>query len=148
MIELKGNLFDFDGDAIFITTNGVIKHNGHLVMGAGVAKAAVMRHEWMPKVCGETVCDRGSGVYHWPVDDSTYENIGIFPTKHHWRDDSCLDLIERSARQLVDLADDMGWQRVGLPRPGCGRGGLKWGDVKAVIERLFDDRFYIVDRAK
>ena len=38
---LTGNIFDYVGlvDAICITTNGTIKSNGELVMGAGVAKA-------------------------------------------------------------------------------------------------------------
>ena len=37
---IKGNIFDYIGkvDAICITTNGTIKSNGELVMGAGVAK--------------------------------------------------------------------------------------------------------------
>ena len=44
MIELKGdyNIFELpkNGEAICITTNGIVKQNGHAVMGAGIAKQA------------------------------------------------------------------------------------------------------------
>ena len=44
MLELKGNYDIFalpkDGEAMCVTTNGIVKSNGHAVMGAGIAKTA------------------------------------------------------------------------------------------------------------
>ena len=40
MKEVKGNIFNYIGiaDAICVTTNGIVKKDGSLVMGAGIAK--------------------------------------------------------------------------------------------------------------
>jgi hypothetical protein len=54
------------------------------------------------------------------------------------------NIIERSARQLKKLADEKGWKKVIIPRPGCGYGELNWVDVKSVIETILDDRFHII----
>jgi hypothetical protein len=56
-----------------------------------------------------------------------------------------IDLIEKSCRQLVTLADDNNWYDVICPRFGCGNGGLSWGDVRIVCEKYLDDRFTIMD---
>jgi hypothetical protein len=41
--------------------------------------------------------------------------LGTFPVKHRWREAADLELIERSARQLVELADLFGYQRLFAP---------------------------------
>jgi len=55
-----------------------------------------------------------------------------------------LDIIVKSAKELVKLTDDEGYKSVVLPRPGCGAGELKWEDVKPHLEEIFDDRFFII----
>jgi hypothetical protein len=42
--------------------------------------------------------------------------LASFPVKRHWRDEADPDLIERSAHQLVALAEKFGYGRVVLPR--------------------------------
>lgn len=68
-----------------------------------------------------------------------------FPVKHHWREQADLDLIERSAHQLVELAGKFGYNAL-FPRPGCGNGARSWPrDVKPLLEKfLFDERFVVI----
>jgi len=139
----KGTL----ADAICFTSNGVLKKNGALVMGAGVAKAFRDRIVGVDIAAGVAV--KANGNICQPV--LTLSNIDFgtvtivaFPTKHHWRNDSSIDLIKRSAEQLVELADKNDWKKILLPPPGCGMGNLSFEkDVRPVLEKILDDRFIV-----
>ena len=49
--------------------------------------------------------------------------------------------------ELVILSDENGYNKVLLPRPGCGHGGLNWErDVKPLLQERLDDRFIVVNR--
>lgn len=50
-------------------------------------------------------------------------HLGTFPVKHHWREAADLELIQRSAHQLVELANRFRYQLLLIPRPGCGKAG-------------------------
>lgn len=154
MKEIKGNIFDqTDADAICVTTCGVVKSNGELVMGAGIAKQFANRYPLLAKHLGGLVSTYGNQVYGYSK--SYGSNVYVtkkehrpvvfsFPTKHDWKDPSSLKLIEESAEQLVEKANFCDFTKIVLPRPGCGLGQLNWEDVKAVIEPILDDRFYII----
>lgn len=137
MKERIGDLWDHYPGRVLrcVTTNGVVKRNGELVMGAGVARQAAQRHPRLPSILGRLVQERGNHVH--VVDD-----LASFPTKHHWKQPSDLNLIIRSARELVYEARN--FDSVVMTRPGCGLGRLKWEDVRPWLENLFDDRFLVV----
>lgn len=132
-------------DAICFTSNGVVKTNGELVMGAGIAKA--FRYRWpdLPKRFGAVVRLDGNRVQYYEQ-QLTYEKdifIVSFPTKNHWKDDSDIELIKKSANELIQLTDRMKWKSVGLTKPGCGLGGLSWNEVSKVVGPILDDRITI-----
>lgn len=56
----------------------------------------------------------------------------IFPTKDHWRNPSRLEWIEAGLVDLQRYAP--GFQSLAVPALGCGLGGLKWDDVKRLME--------------
>lgn len=154
MLEIKGNIFDIeDADAICVTTNGVLNRAGELVMGQGTPTAShiaaqfAKRYPRLPFQLGKLVERYGNNV-HVPSlawTDHNPPHVVSFPTKHDWKKPSDLKLIEQSARQLVAVADHLGWGKIVLTRPGCGRGGLDWtSEVKPIVELLLDDRFYVI----
>lgn len=138
--EDVGDLWTYPCDARVITTNGVVKANRELVMGAGVAKAAATRYPRLAKYLGESVAAFGNTpvVYH------ALTTVVSFPTKHDWREPSDPKLIEQSAHTLARITNAYGWKDVAMTRPGCGLGGLQWADVKKIIEPILDSRFVVL----
>lgn len=138
-----------DVDAIAITTNGMRRKDGSAVMGAGIAKAAAQRYPGIDRRLGQLLAQSGNHVYilHRGGEEpwaGEARDVVAFPTKKHWRDPSDRDLIRRSAEGLVKAAAFRGWQRIALPRPGCGLGGLDWeSQVKPLLAELWDERFLV-----
>jgi len=128
-------------DAVCITTNGTIKKNGAAVMGRGCALEAKTKFNGIDSILGNTIKQKGNQINH------LLENIYSFPVKHNWWERADPTLIEQSAIQLKQLADENDWKLVCLPRPGCGNGGLDWRDVKQILEKAqLDARFVIVSK--
>lgn len=132
-------------DAICFTSNGITKKDGKLVMGAGVAKVFRDTFVGIDQEAGTLVKKNGNICQ---VVRDTFVlgkplSIVAFPTKYHWKDDSDLDLIEKSASELYNMANQYGWKTVFLPKPGCNNGRLDWNDVKALLQPKLDNRFII-----
>lgn len=141
MIEVQGDLWEIPADARVVTTNGIVMRDGRLIMGGGCALEAAQRYPDMPKRLGMLVTHWGNHSYVMEEED----NIVIsMPTKHHVKDPSDPDLIVRSAKEMVLHANEYHLNRVLVPRPGCGLGGLLWEDVKVLLAPIFDNRFYVV----
>jgi len=139
-------------DAICFTSNGIVKSNNELVMGAGVAKAFKNRFPIVPKSAGDLVKKNGNICqvvktmkFAGPKEDvSNTFSIVAFPTKNDWKDKSDLNLIITSAKQLISMADNHGWNKIYLPKPGCLNGQLNWEtQVKSAIKDILDDRVII-----
>ncbi len=60
-----------------------------------------------------------------------------FPTKGHWRSVSNIADIEKGLQDLVAQIGALGIRSIALPPLGCGNGGLRWSDVKPLIEHHF-----------
>lgn len=163
MKEAFGNIWDMKNDAICITTNGYVKKNGDAVMGRGIAKEAVDAYPQLPSWLGNHLRRNGNhvtiGSFDYPCTtwetslDTCEQVFFIFPVKPEfgpngemgWKARADIELIERSAKELVELVDEFSYMKTVLvPRPGCGNGGLKWEQVKPVIEPILDDRFTVV----
>lgn len=111
-------------------------------MGAGVALRAKQFFPHLPQSLGIHVKSHGNIPY---VD--VHRGIITLPTKHHWRDDSDIDLIVSGVKRVVVLVNALPFpeeRRIAMTRPGCGNGRLRWSDVKDAIEPLLDDRFFVL----
>lgn len=129
MIEACGNLWTFQPEAIdnedrtllrCITTNGATRRDGAAVMGRGCASEA---KEMLPGIeykLGGLLNQHGNRVLRLAkLSDGSH--LASFPVKHHWRVPADLELIERSAAQLVELVEKFSYTAAVLPRPGCGK---------------------------
>jgi len=139
-----------DADAVCITTNGsLVDGRRRGVMGRGCAKQAADRYAAdhqinLPYVLGRHLKKYGNhtGVLLPPPPYT----LVMIPVKHEWSEPADVELIRRSLAELVVLTDTLGWDRVVLPRPGCGSGGLDWDadGLRTACAAILDDRFMVV----
>ena len=140
MREIVGDLWQehAGGAIVAITTNGMVNRVSRAVMPRGCARQARERFPDLLQTLGSLlrqhgnhVFDLGNHIVSFPVEEDPYQ----VPE---------MRLIDQSCRELVELADYKGWQKVVVPRPGCGGGGLQWTEVKTILERHFDERFHVI----
>ena len=154
LTEIIGDLWDQEADIICITTNGFVKNNGQAVMGKGCAKEAVERIGGIKSMLGTLIKKHGNCVS--PIINMDYIDdegnshsrvLCSFPVKNNWWEDADLNIIARSARQLLVVVDAYQLENVVVPRPGCGAGNLKWEDVRPVLEEVWggDSRIKVID---
>lgn len=156
--EIIGNAFNNpyleEVDAICVTTNMSTKRNGKAVMGAGIAKDAKSRFHGIDEDLGSLIRDKGSVVF--PIRNEKFhlgkntKEIAIvaFPVKFEWWEQANAKLIEDSTKKLIALANERGWTKVILPRPGVGSGKLDWEKkVKPIMEEYLDERFLVIKRS-
>jgi hypothetical protein len=138
--EFFGNLWDFAGITA-ITTNGFLKRNRTCVMGRGCARQAAARFPELPSKLASRISAQGNHVSYFPE----YRVI-TFPVKHNWWEAADLNLIGRSARELLKIIEVKKInEAIYLPRPGCGNGRLRWEEVKTILSPILkSDQFHIV----
>jgi len=136
MIELKrGNLLEADAEALVNTVNCVG------VMGKGIAlqfKQAFpdnFREYYKAFRAGEVQPGKVLVVRRSLMNPKYIIN---FPTKRHWKGRAKLADIEAGLHSLTHEVEELGLKSVAVPPLGCGNGGLRWGQVKPIIERAFD----------
>lgn len=163
MQEIRSDMWKtiFKPDAIVITTNGVVRKDGLAVMGRGTALAGAARFPGLQKHLGSMIKQFGNHVYvysganwsglgQWSLyrEENQPKYVICFPTKEDYSDDAKTTLIERSAQELAIIARAFDLKSIVLPRVGCGEGKLEWIDVKPILEKYLDDRFYVVEAPK
>lgn len=149
MILCTGDIWDELGkaDLILVPGNSTLKTNGELVMGAGAAMELAQRFPDAPRVFGKGnqspncyQCNYGV-VFNDLVNDGVEYRVGLFQSKIHWRDRGNLNIIARSAGQLLNFANVQRDWRIAMCFPGIGLGGLNRADVLPILEKLPDNVF-------
>ena len=133
---------------ICTTTNGIVKHDGTLVMGAGNAKQTATLCPGIALKLGKFVKQYGNRCFNcgtYTIHNKLH-TICSFPTKGDYRNKSSLPLIIQSAQQIMAMADKFNWTKVYVPIPGCGCGGLNPTEVLQALHPMLDDRFIIISR--
>lgn len=144
IIYRRTSIFDSPAQTLVNTVNCVG------IMGKGLAHAFKEREPDMFKAY-KRICDDKALVpgklWLWRGRKSWVLN---FPTKIHWRNPSRLDWIEQGLEKFVSAYAAQGITEISFPQLGCGNGGLKWDDVRPLMEhylRKIDIPVYIHDFA-
>jgi hypothetical protein len=144
MLEVYGNLWEYEADARVITTNGTITKSMKAVLGRGCALEASMRYPQLKVQLATQLMITGNHCYAWRFTERDKILI-TFPVKHEWMQKADLDLITRSSHELITIVNRLNISSIVLPRPGCGNGKLIWEDeVKPILEKVLGDRFYVI----
>lgn len=142
MIEVFGNIWQYNADIRFITTNGTVLPNGCCAMGAGTALIAREKYPGLDKKLGQRIKKHGNTIFYFEE-----FRLATFPVKHNWWETADLDLIKTSAQRLVDTCGLEEGTTVVIPRPGCGNGHLDWEDVRLILEPIFvSDQIHVITR--
>ena len=135
---LTGDIWGSKADAIVIPVNTVG------VMGAGLALEVKKRYPQVFKEYKDD-CKRGLlqvGHIRTYIPSNEEYCLLFFPTKKDWLKPSKLEYIEEGLKDLVLTIRLLKWtgiQSIALPQLGCGCGGLKWEDVKPLMEKYLKD---------
>lgn len=146
MLQRIGDIWSFRGpsDWICVTTCGVVKFDGKLVMGRGIALEASKRYPGLAATAGALVKTNGLR-----VEALWHEKLILFPTKNHFKDKSDINLILKGILQLLEIFNSHDWEdtRLLLPRLGCGNGHLDWAEVEPLMQHyLTEDRFIVFSK--
>lgn len=128
----KGDIFESPAPVIVNPVNGVG------VMGKGLALEFKKRFRNMYTEYLK-LCVQGKvriGTLNLVQDGFT--QILLFPTKDHWKNSSTIENIEAGLEAFCSEYQAMGIDLVAFPKLGCGCGGLKWEDVKALMEKYLE----------
>ena len=118
-------------DIVFFTANQVVKANGHLVMGAGNAKAARDAVQGSALAFGQSLGEKRVHVIR-------FQGIwlGALVTKQHFKDPSDLEFVIKSLRELFKMAKRNPTKTFHVPYPAIGNGGLKRNQLDKYISQL------------
>lgn len=124
-------------DVFMITTNPIIKQDGSVVMGRGIALQAKERFPKLPYDFGCILKDLGNTCIG---QIGIYENTHIwyFMVKNHWASDADLGVITSSLWSLQTKFQGSS-KRIDLNFPGIGNGRLPRDSVLYLLEDLSDN---------
>ena len=146
MISYKtGNILTEDAEALVNSVNCMG------VMGRGIAlqfkKAFPENYERYVAACKRGEVQPGR-MFVFETGQLTNPRLIInFPTKRHWRGKSRMLDIEAGLVALAEVVRSRNLQSIAIPPLGSGLGGLKWSEVRPLIDgalREFSDRQVII----
>jgi len=134
---VQGDLLKANAEALVNTVNCVG------IMGRGIAaqfkKAFPQNYKAYKKVCDNKELHTGK-MFVFKLSDDLYSSqkyVINFPTKRHWKGKSRIEDIELGLKALVNDVTKLGLSSIAIPPLGCGLGGLKWSQVREMIEVAF-----------
>ena len=133
MKYVKGNLLEADAQALVNTVNTVG------VMGKGIALQFKERFPLNFKIYADA-CKKGEMRIGKMLVVREHRLQGEFiiinfPTKTEWYKKSQYNYIEEGLKDLAKVIVDYKIDNIAIPPLGCGNGGLRWSNVKSMMEK-------------
>lgn len=157
MIQEFGDMWSVwdKADLFLITTNGCVKPDYRLVMGAGIAKQARDRWPGVDLRIGTALCGISEYRTEFVRNERKYIllepeygllvsndwprlRLGLFQVKRHFHTIASIGLIKKSAGMLIDWCASHPESQVHLNFPGIGNGGLEVDAVTPIVSSLPD----------
>lgn len=147
---VKDDLWNSKDTLILVTGNSYITKDSKLVMGRGAAKEAVERFPGIDYSIGKMIKDRDAHLQRYGVlidkfttEKLSYQLLGVFQVKYHFKDIADLQLIKYSCDVLSTFV--LPWiNSVSINFPGIGYGNRTMEEVLPIISHLPDNvTFYI-----
>lgn len=130
--EISGDIFQSDG-IVAIPVNVVG------VMGKGLAKSFALRYPSFKSLYQTAIRDGLLDVHTPCVLTHKGKTFIMFPTKGDWRNKSNINDIEKALDNLRPVCEKMNITMVALPALGCGCGELNYAEVKALVQKKFEN---------
>ena len=144
----KGDMWESfpESDLFLVTGNSVVKKDGTLVMGRGIAKEAKERYPQFPLAAGQYLSRHQEYRKNKPYGLllNVYKmcpKLGVFQVKAHYKDKASIELIRYSTMLLsiyIKKYESM-INTVNLNFPGIGYGGLDRKEVLPILEEFLSD---------
>ena len=126
-----GDIFSIEG-----VTNYAHGCNCAGAMGKGIALVFREKYPQMYNTY-RTLCRNGKfqpgSIYEYYTGKGYVFNLG---TQISWKTGATLPYIRTALQNMVSFALDNGVHKISMPTIGAGLGGLKWNDVKCIIEEI------------
>ena len=105
------------------------------LMGAGIAKSIAERYPKMYEeyrdLCKQKKFNLGD-IFVWRSDNGKY--VFNLATQSHTGPNAKYTAIQKSIRKMLDYASQHNIINIGVPRIGCGIGGLNWNMVSTILK--------------
>ena len=137
-IYKQGNMFSTlnSVDHFIITTNAIVKRNGALVMGAGIARQVRDTYPGVDVECGQAIERAQYPDQQYGLLLNVGGKLGLFQVKRHYKDVADINLIHYSTQMLYNHATLHPDLTYAMNFPGIGNGKLAYDDVKPWTDSL------------
>jgi O-acetyl-ADP-ribose deacetylase (regulator of RNase III) len=95
-----------------------------------------------PYIWDRRALNEPDGIFETPVESPRF--VINLPTKNHYANPSKLEWVDHGLQRIKEMIAEHGITSIAMPAPGCGNGGLRWADVKELIERHLGDAEVLV----
>lgn len=145
---LRGNIFETEASALVCPVNCVGS------MGGGLAKQFRNRSRDLETIY-QSMCNAGRlepgqlvvlgeagqlpDLEERPLLELSGQRkaVWLLATKDDWRHPSRLEWVDQGLQSMAEFAKEHDVESIALPAIGCGLGGLRWRDVKYLVEKYF-----------